>query len=420
LTIYEDIALKLNMQIIANTVIFAFICNMRDRDIIIQSKKATQAIFLVCGLAISSWAPMVPLAKERLGLNDAHLGYLLLMLGAGAIIMMPISGYLSQKYGTRIIILVSGLVAAISLPCLLIMPNPILMGVALFIFGSGVGTIDVAMNSHGIKVQNEYGKQIMSSLHGLFSVGGLCGSLGLGILIKFGLNPLAAAISIAVLLIVILIYNYGHLLSRSIEKSFTEVDAHSNDQVKRKPGKVLNPSVVFLGMGCFIVFLSEGAILDWSALFLKENRNIDTEFSGLGYASFSIAMATMRLLGDSIVEKLGGKRVVIFGGMIAAIGIFLAVATPWLATSLAGFILLGIGAANIVPVFFSEGGKIKGMDSAVAITVISTMGYAGQLAGPALLGFIAFHYSLNISLNLLGILLLTVAISYLFRKENTI
>jgi MFS family permease len=413
-------AFRLNVQIIANTVIFAFICNMRDRDIIIQSKKATQAIFLVCGLAISSWAPMVPLAKERLGLNDAHLGYLLLMLGAGAIIMMPISGYLSQKYGTRIIILVSGLVAAISLPCLLIMPSPILMGVALFIFGSGVGTIDVAMNSHGIKVQNEYGKQIMSLLHGLFSVGGLCGSLGLGILIKFGLNPLAAAISIAVLLIVILIYNYGHLLSRSIEKSFTEVDAHSNDQVKRKPGKVLNPSVIFLGLGCFVVFLSEGAILDWSALFLKENRNIDTEFSGLGYASFSIAMATMRLLGDNIVEKLGGKRVVIFGGMIAAAGIFLAVGTPWLATSLAGFILLGIGAANIVPVFFSEGGKIKGIDSAVAITVISTMGYAGQLAGPALLGFIAFHYSLNIALNLLGILLLTVAISYLFRKENTI
>jgi MFS family permease len=413
-------AFRLNVQIIANTVIFAFICNMRDRDIIIQSKKATQAIFLVCGLAISSWAPMVPLAKERLGLNDAHLGYLLLMLGAGAIIMMPISGYLSQKYGTRIIILVSGLVAAISLPCLLIMPSPILMGVALFIFGSGVGTIDVAMNSHGIKVQNEYGKQIMSLLHGLFSVGGLCGSLGLGILIKFGLNPLAAAISIAVLLIVILIYNYGHLLSRSIEKSFTEVDAHSNDQVKRKPGKVLNPSVIFLGLGCFVVFLSEGAILDWSALFLKENRNIDTEFSGLGYASFSIAMATMRLLGDNIVEKLGGKRVVIFGGMIAAAGIFLAVGTPWLATSLAGFILLGIGAANIVPVFFSEGGKVKGIDSAVAITVISTMGYAGQLAGPALLGFIAFHYSLNIALNLLGILLLTVARSYLFRKENTI
>jgi predicted MFS family arabinose efflux permease len=408
------------MQIIANTIIFAFICNMRDQDIIIRSKRATQAIFLVCGFAISSWAPMVPLAKERLGLNDANLGYLLLMLGAGAIIMMPISGYLSQKYGTRIIILVSGLVAAISLPCLLIMPSPILMGVALFIFGSGVGTIDVAMNSHGIKVQNEYGKQIMSSLHGLFSVGGLCGSLGLGILIKFGLNPLAAAISIAVLLIVILIYNYGHLLSRSIEKSFTEVDAYGHDQVKRKPSKVLNPSVIFLGLGCFVVFLSEGAILDWSALFLKENRNIDTEFSGLGYASFSIAMATMRLLGDNIVEKLGGKRVVIFGGMIAAAGIFLAVGTPWLATSLAGFILLGIGAANIVPVFFSEGGKIKGIDSAVAITVISTMGYAGQLAGPALLGFIAFHYSLSVALNLLGILLLIVAISYLFRKENTI
>jgi MFS family permease len=412
-------AFRLNMRIFANTNYFAFICTMRDQCII-RSKKATQAIFLVCGLAISSWAPMVPLAKERLGLNDANLGYLLLMLGAGAIIMMPISGFLSHKYGTRIIILVSGLVAAISLPCLLIMPNPILMGLALFIFGSGVGTIDVAMNSHGIKVQNGYGKQIMSSLHGLFSVGGLCGSLGLGILIKFGLNPLAAAISIAVLLIVILIYNYGRLLSKQIEKSLTEVDASNNDQVKRKPGKVLNPSIIFLGLGCFVVFLSEGAILDWSALFLKENRNIDAEFSGLGYASFSIAMATMRLLGDNIVEKIGGKRVVIFGGMTAAVGIFLAVATTWIATSLAGFILVGIGAANIVPVFFSDGGKIKGMDSSVAITIISTMGYAGQLAGPALLGFIAFHYSLSIALNLLGILLGIVAISYLFKKENTI
>lgn len=405
------------MQIIAIKHYFAFICIMNKLNVIDRSKSATKAIFLVCGFAISSWAPMVPLAKERLGLNDAHLGYLLLMLGLGAIIMMPISGFFSHKFGTRIVILVSGLVAAISLPLLLIMPNPFLMGAALLIFGAGVGTIDVAMNAHGINVQNAYSKPIMSSLHGLFSVGGLCGSLGLGVLIKLGLNPIGAAILIATLLVIILAYNYRSLLSKDFEQNHSLKMKDDGNQLGSKPKNRITFGLILLGFGCFVVFLSEGAILDWSALFLKESRDLDIEFAGLGYASFSIAMATMRLLGDRIVEKLNGKLVVVIGGLIAGAGLLLIVFTPWIGTALAGFILLGIGSANIVPVFFSEGGKLKGIDSSIAITVISTMGYAGQLAGPALLGFIAFHYSLSIALTLVAILLCIVAIFYSFKKR---
>jgi predicted MFS family arabinose efflux permease len=362
---------------------------------------------------------MVPLAKQRLGLNDAQLGYLLLMLGVGAIVMMPVSGLLSHKFGTRIVILISGLVAALSLPLLLIMPDPLSMAITLFIFGGGVGTIDVAMNAHGINVQNACNKQIMSSLHGLFSVGGLCGSLGLGILLKLGLNPLGAAISIATLLVLILAYNYRRLFSKEVEKQYSLKKENGEHQPESKPTKWLNFSVIVLGLGCFVVFLSEGAILDWSALFLKESRKIDVELAGLGYASFSIAMATMRLLGDKIVEKLSGKLVVTIGGLIAAAGLLLVVCTPWIATALAGFVLLGIGAANIVPVFFSEGGKLKGIDSSIAITVISTMGYAGQLAGPAMLGFIAFRYSLSVALGFVAVLLGFVAICYSFKKEKT-
>lgn len=392
---------------------------MNDLTLINRSKSATKAIFLVCGFAISSWAPMVPFAKERLGLNDAQLGYLLLMLGVGAIVMMPISGLLSHKFGTRIVILISGLVAALSLPLLLIMPDPFSMAFTLFIFGAGVGTIDVAMNAHGINVQNAYNKQIMSSLHGLFSVGGLCGSLGLGILLKVGLNPLGASISIAILLVLILAYNYRSLFSKEVEKKYSiKKESGSHPEVS-KPKKRLNLSVILLGLGCFVVFLSEGAILDWSALFLKESRNIDVELAGLGYASFSIAMATMRLLGDNIVEKLSGKLVLTIGGWIAGAGLLLVVCTPWIATALTGFVLLGIGAANIVPVFFSEGGKLKGINSSIAITVISTMGYAGQLAGPALLGFIAFRYSLTVALGVVAVLMCLVAICYAFKKEKT-
>ncbi|MGY4384882.1 putative MFS family arabinose efflux permease [Pedobacter sp. UYP24] len=381
-----------------------------------KAKRATQAVFLVCGLAMSSWAPMVPLTKQRLGLNDADLGLLLLMVGAGAILTMPISGFLSRRFGTRIIILMSGLLIAISLPLLLIMPNPILMGAALFVFGAGIGTMDVTMNSHGIHVQKSIGKPIMSSLHGLFSVGGLCGSLGLGVLIKSGLNPIIAAVSISALLILILIWKYNALFGRKMELNITNEHQNSGN-MKSNPMGWLNGRVILLGLACFAVFLSEGAMLDWSALFLQENKNVVSEFAGIGYSAFSIAMASMRFLGDKMVEKLNGKTVVVAGGLVAASGIFLAVGTPWLATALLGFVLLGVGAANIVPVFFTEGGNLKGVAASIAIPIISTMGYAGQLAGPALLGFIAFHFSLNIALGAVGLLLFVVAITYSLRKS---
>ncbi|MBB6270800.1 putative MFS family arabinose efflux permease [Pedobacter cryoconitis] len=396
---------------------FAFICKVENNQITISAKKATQYIFLVCGFALSSWAPMVPFAKERLHLNDGNLGLLLLLFGAGAISMMPLSGYLSKLYGTRIVILISGLIAAIFLPILLLMPNPWMMGAALFVFGGGIGVIDVAMNSHGIHVQNQYGRPILSSLHGLFSVGGLCGSLGLGLLMRAGLNPLAAAISISTLLIVILLWKYQSLFSKQQEGVEPENDTQQENKIKTRSGW-LSPRVIFLGAACFAVFLSEGAMLDWSALFLKESRGIDAEFAGVGYATFSIAMAAMRLLGDRIVERFSGKTVVVGGGLIAALGLFIAVATPWISVTLLGFVLLGVGAANIVPVFFSEGGRLKGIPASAAIPAISTMGYAGQLAGPALLGFIAYHFSLTAALTFTGILLLSVAITYAFRKSS--
>ena len=150
-------------------------------------------------------------------------------------------------------------------------------------------------------------------------------------------------------------------------------------------------------------------------VFLKENRGVSIEWAGIGYAAFSIAMAIMRLVGDKIVSRLDGKKVVVYGSLLAASGLFLAVFTPWLATALAGFILLGIGAANIVPIFFSEGGRIKGIPAGIAIPAITTYGYAGQLAGPAALGYIANQFSLPVAIGFTGVLLLFVALSYLLK-----
>lgn len=369
-------------------------------------------MFLVCGLGISSWAPMVPYAKTRLQLDDASLGLLLLLLGAGAIMMMPVTGYLAHKAGNRIVILYATLLMALLLPLLLIMNTALSMGFALFLFGAAVGTVDVAMNAHGVQVQNRYGKPIMSSFHGLFSVGGLLGSLGLGFLMKTGLSPLAAVLSIAGLLLLIVFSHYSSLFDAATEKAAMHDISTSAITPKKNAFSWLRGSVLFLGLLSFAAFLSEGAMLDWSAIFLHENRGVTEQFAGMGYATFSIAMAIMRLVGDKIVSHYSGRTVVIVGGSIGTVGLLLAVTTPWVGTALLGFALLGIGGANIVPVFLSEGGRLKNVSAAIAVPAITTMGYAGQLAGPALLGYIAQQFSLPISLGFSAALLLTVAIAY--------
>lgn len=393
---------------------------MKQQISIAKTALAVKAIFLVCGLAISSWAPMVPFAKSRLGLNDADLGLLLLCLGAGAISFMPVCGLLCKRFGSNKVMLFSAVLLAATLPLLLVIDSVILMGAALYLFGGALGTVDVAMNAHGVQVQNIYGKSIMSSFHGLFSVGGLMGSLGLGALMKAGLNPIAAALFISILSIVIVLYYYPYLLNRQSEQEaiLKFSSEYNSTNSNNSSTSWLNFSVLFLGTMCFIVFLSEGAMLDWSAVFLKENRGIDERLSGIGYAAFSIAMATMRLLGDRLVSRFSGRTVVIGGSLIAASGILLIVLIPSLIISIAGFILLGVGAANIVPVFIGEGGRLKSVPALVAIPAITTIGYAGQLAGPAILGFIAHQYSLPTAFGLIGFLLLAVAVSYALRNNS--
>lgn len=361
---------------------------------------------------------MVPYARDRLGLNDANLGLLLLSLGAGAIVMMPIAGMLIARLGSRIVTACAVMIIAISLPLLLIISSVAPMAVTLFVFGSAIGAVDVAMNAHAIHAQNLTGRPIMSSFHGLFSVGGLLGSLGLGILIKFGLNPVHAALSISVILILIALRQYPHLLTPPVERAAIERFSGIKKQKNETPRlKWLHASVLFLGLMCFAAFLSEGAMLDWSAIFLRDIKGIAPDFAGAGYAAFSVAMAIMRLFGDGMVARFNARKVVIGGSLVASAGLMVAIFSPWVLFTLFGFILVGIGASNIVPLFFSEGGSLPGISPTVSIPAITTIGYAGQLAGPALLGFISFHFSLGTAFGFLAVLFIFVAIAYRLRKR---
>jgi MFS family permease len=365
------------------------------------ARRASLLIFLVCGIGLSSWAPMVPFAKVNLGLDDAALGIVLLSLGAGAILTMPFSGMFINKYGSRKVTLVAATVIGIMLPLLLLATSAVQLAAALFVFGSAIGSIDVAMNAHAVLVQERYGRHIMSSFHGMFSLGGLIGSIGLGFMIKLGLSPIVAAVSISGLLFIIAVSQYKHLFPRSEEPT---VDSFSF-ALPRGP-------VLILGIMCFIFFLAEGALLDWSAVFLQFNRNFDPSMAGLGYAAFSIAMAVMRLTGDKIIHHIGPSKVVLYGALLASAGYFLAVLVPWPGAALIGFVLVGLGAANVVPVFFSAAGNVPNVPTSVALAAVTTLGYSGQLAGPALIGFIADAFSLPVALGFVGFLLLGAAITY--------
>lgn len=389
--------------------------NFRDDAIELDLKKARfalKAIFLVCGIGISSWAPMVPYTKDRLGLDDGRMGVLLLFLGAGAIILMPISGWLISKIGSLKTMIGSAIVMSVALPLLLLMDSSVAMAAMLFVFGAGLGSIDVAMNAHGVQIQNLSEKPIMSSIHGFFSVGGLVGPLAIGLLIKLGITPLMAAISVSVLMMLIVLTQFRFLMDAATEVKVNRRFAPEKSEESSGGASWLNAQVLFLGAMCFAVFLAEGAMLDWSAIFLRDNRGVEEALSGVGYAAFSVAMAVMRLVGDKVVSKLDTKTVVSGGAFVAVAGFALIVGTPWLIGAFVGFVLVGIGAANIVPVFFSEGGRLKNVPSSVALAAITSMGYAGQLAGPAILGFIAQQTSLSIAFGFTGFLLLLVAIAY--------
>ena len=372
-----------------------------QKEKLIKARRATLLIFLVCGTGLASWVPMVPLAKIRLGLNDANLGLILLCLGAGAIVIMPFTSLLINRFGSRTIMLSASILLASMLPLLLFANTSISLAIALFLFGVGIGTIDVAMNAQAVIIQERLGKYIMSSFHGLFSLGGLFGSIGLGFLIKLGLSPLVGILSIALLLLVIALSQYKSLLPQEEE---TKLDSSSLIIPK---GQVL-----ILGLMCFVAFLAEGAVLDWSAVFLQFNRDFEAANAGLGFASFSVAMAIMRLSGDSLINKLGARKVVLYGGLIAAVGFLIAILLPFGIAALVGFILVGLGCANIVPVFFSTAGNLPNIPSSIAIAGVTTVGYIGQLAGPALLGFIAYLTSLPFALGLISILLLIVALTF--------
>lgn len=359
---------------------------------------STRIAYLIAGIGIAAWAPLVPYAKVRANLDEGTLGLLLLCLGVGSILAMPISGALAARFGCRRVLSGGTILICLALPLLATMTSLPWLVAALFLFGAGLGTVDSTVNLQAVIVERASGKTMMSGFHGMFSLGGIIGAAGVSALLGLGLSPLGATLVVNGVLLVALFKAAPHLLPYGSESS--------------GPAFAIPHGVVlFIGILCFIVFLAEGAVLDWSAVFLTTERAVDTAYAGLGYAAFALTMTVGRLTGDSVVHRLGAKRVIIYGGSIAAAGFLLATLAPMWQAALLGYALVGAGCSNIVPVLYTAVGKQTLMPEAIAVPAITTIGYAGILAGPALIGFVAHGSSLSFAFGLIALSLVAVAIS---------
>ncbi|AMB86128.1 MFS transporter [Pseudomonas agarici] len=362
-----------------------------------MEQMSTRIAFFIAGFGVAAWAPLVPFAKTRTGIDAGTLGLLLLCLGVGSIIAMPVAGALASRFGCRRVLIVGTSLICIALPLLATVSTPSLLIISLFLFGAGLGSVDSTVNLQAVIVERASGQTMMSGFHGLFSLGGIAGAAGVSALLGLGLSPLVATGVVVVLLILALLKAAPHLLPHGGESSGPAF-------------AVPHGVVLFIGLLCFVVFLAEGAMLDWSAVFLSAEHQVPDAYAGLGYAAFALTMTLGRLTGDAIVRRLGGRQVIVIGAITAATGLLLSTLAPAWEVALLGYALVGAGCSNIVPVLYTATGKQQVMPQNIAIPAITTLGYAGILLGPAAIGFIAHASSLSVAFLLIALMLLGTAI----------
>ena len=373
------------------------------------SHHATRAIFFLAGLAFSVWASLIPFLKVHTGADEATLGLMLLGIGGGSLCVMPLSGLLVSRFGCRRVLCTVIPLGLLCLPVLTVIDS--VRGAVVFIalMGALLGTMDVTMNIQSVIVEKAAGRPLLSGFHACYSMGGIAGAGVMSLFLNCGLTPLTAILILLVIFAFVLLKSLPHCLCRSPE-----------DQANIPKRKSAFPplSVLFLGGLCAIIFLTEGCVLDWSAVYLREISAADPADASLGFAAFATLQTVGRLAGDRIITRFGRMATVLTSSLFctAALGILATSVSQLSAFACCG--LLGLATANIVPIFFWAAGNQKLMPVENAMSCVSTCGYAGLLLGPASIGFVAKAFSLPTAFVMVAFLTFLVACASLRFKEK--
>lgn len=346
----------------------------------VRGRWAVAAMFFINGFVTGSWAPQIPVFLTRLQISEFTLGLLILLFGVGALIAMPMSGFFMSRHGSRKVMLGFACIVVCALLLVVLAPNVPIAAAAMLVFGGSIGAMDVAMNANAVAVEKKLFRAVMSSSHGFWSLGGFAGGGVGGFAIQhYGHLPHAATVSVIAALILV-------VAARHVVTEDKPV-AHEH----HKFALPRTPTVYLVGLMALFAMVPEGAVLDWAALYMKQELGTDLATAGLAYALFSGAMALMRFAGDVVRNRFGAVATLRISSLIAASGMLVAAVSSWPALVIAAFAICGLGIANVVPIIFSAGGNQPGMASSVGMSIVTTMGYSGILLAPSAIGFAAEH-----------------------------
>ncbi|MFL9833352.1 MFS transporter [Chryseobacterium terrae] len=363
--------------------------------------------YFIMGLIFASWASRIPDIKSSLHLNDGQLGQVLFAMPLGQLLMMVVSGYLVNKFGSKIILMTAMTLYGITLTLISKADSFIFLFLILFIFGITSNMANIAVNTQAVGLEALYKRNIMSSFHGLWSLGGLIGGILGAVFAETKFSIFIHFITILIVGIIGIILFSRNLLAHDFKKI--------TDSKKSK--KIFKPdfAIIILGLIGFGSMFCEGTMFDWSGVYFSTIIKPDEAFVRLGYIASMGAMTFGRFVADRFVNRYQASVVIRFCGILIASGLLLATIKPGLIISTFGFLLLGLGVSSIVPICYSAAGRLKTMSASIAITAVSSISFLGFMIGPPLIGLFSEITDLRIALlsaSSFGILIIILSYQY--------
>lgn len=354
---------------------------------------ALGCLFFNQGIVFATWAGRIADVKVKLNLNEAELGGILFALPLGQVCAMALSGYLVTRFGSRIITLIAGIFYPAILVALAFANSATALFATLMAFGVAANMNNISINTQAVGVECVYGRSIMASFHGLWSLAGFCGGIISAVLVAWNVDILSNFVGVCIFSIILAVVARQFILPEDIKP-----DPDPADAGKKRTMFSPTPFIITLGIIAFGCMSCEGTMYDWSVVYFKEIIGADNDTSRFGYIAYMSAMACGRFLGDAFITRYGVMKVLQCSGVLVFIGMIAAVVYPDVLISSLGFLFVGAGVSTVVPICYSMAGKSRRMSSGMAIATVSTIGFFGFLMGPPLIGFIAHASNLRWSL----------------------
>ncbi|MEO6731104.1 MAG: MFS transporter [Ferruginibacter sp.] len=359
---------------------------------------AVSTFFFIAGFTFASWASRIPDIKTTLHLSDAGLGGVLFALPVGLMVSMPVSGYLVTRFGSRSILILTALIYPLTLILLGLAPSVWMLSAVLFIFGFWGNFFNISVNTQAVGVEALYGRSIMASFHGLWSLAGFAGAAVGTLMVAMNVSPFIHFCIICATAFLLVLLSFKYTLP------------HNENNNKQPVFAMPDSSILKLGLIAFGCLVCEGTMFDWSGVYFQKVVKVPDSYTTLGYVAFMSSMAAGRFIADWLVTKFGVRSMLQFSGVVITMGLLTAVILPYILPATIGFLLVGLGVSSVVPLVYGLAGKSKTMLPGVALAAVSTIGFLGFLIGPPLIGFIAQASGLRWSFTVIAFIGLATAV----------